>query len=257
MQSSEDLGGTFGRAWQLLVTNWILIVPGIVIGILAAIVVFLLTAYAFASAVGFGAAGLGGAGVASAFLSAVVIGVVLMLATILVIAYTTGMAGAAWRTGKATLEDGAAAFRADGGQIFVAVVLLFLLGIAAVALSVPTFGLALLAFYLFFLYALPSVIVGNRSATEALGESARITAKNFLATLVVVVLLGIAFFVANWITRFFGGIPFIGMLVREVIVQAAAAYATLVIVGEYIKLRATVTPVTVGAPPTSTPPTIP
>lgn len=254
MQSSEDLGNTFGRSWQLLTENWILIVPGIVIGIVAAVVVWLLTVYGVASAVGFSAVGMGGVGMMSAFLSTMLVGVVLMLATILVIAYTTGMAGAAWRTGKATLDDGAAAFRADGAQILVAVVLLFLLGIVAVALSVPTLGLALLAFYLFFLYALPSVIVGSRSATDALAESARMTTRNFLTTLAIVILLAIAFMVATWLTRFFGGIPLIGLIVRQLIMQAMAAYATLVIVGEYIKLRSTIQPVGVGTPPAASPP---
>ncbi len=244
MQSSQAFGNTFARAWKLLGANWILIVPGIVVGILAAILVWLLTLYGIASAVGFGAVGLGGVGVLSAVLSALVVGAVLMLATIVVIAYTTGMAGAAWRTGTATLADGAAAFRIEGAQVLIAVVLLFLLGIVAVALSLPTFGLALLAFYLFFLYTLPSVIVGNRTATEALAESARITARNFLTTLGIVVLLGIAFFVAGWITRFFGGIPFLGMVIRQLIVQIVAAYATLVVVGEYLNLK---------APPTSLP----
>ncbi len=254
MQVSQDFGNTFGRAWQLLTGNWILIVPGVVIGILAAIVVWLLALYGVASAVGLTAVGMGGVGVLSAFLSALIVGVVLMLATILVIAYTTGMAGAAWRTGKATLEDGSTAFRTEGGQIFVAVVLLFLLGIAAVALSVPTLGLALLAFYLFFLYALPSVIVGNRTATEALAESARITTKNFLATLGIVIVLAIAFVLGGWIARFFGGIPLLGMVIRQLIVQIVAAYATLVIVGEYIKLTSGVGTAGAAPPPPESPP---
>lgn len=252
MQSSGDLGNTFGRSWQLLTQNWLIIIPGIVIGILAAIAVWALTVYGFASAVGFSAVGMGGVGVMSGFLSAVIIGVVLMIATILVIAYTTGMAGAAWRTGTATLDDGAAAFRTDGVQIFAAMVLLFLLGIVAVALSIPTLGLALLAFYLFFLYTLPAVIVGNRTASEALAESARMTLNNFVQTLAIVVLLAIAFMIAAWITRFFGGIPLIGAIVRQIITQAVCAYATLVIVGEYIKLRAA----TPSAPAAGSPPTV-
>lgn len=255
MQSSEDLGNTFGRAWQLLSENWIMIVPGIVIGIVAAVIVYVLGLFGFASAVGFGTVGMGGAGVASAFLSAVVIGVILLLATILVIAYTTGMAGAAWRTGRATLDDGAAAFRADGMQILVAVVLLFLIGIVAVALAVPTLGLAFLAYYIFFLYVLPAVIVGARSGSDAIGESARLAARNFLATLAVVVLLAIAFLIATWVARLFGGIPLLGMIVRQLILQIVTVYATLVIVGEYIKLTSPA--VTVGpgtTPPAASPP---
>jgi hypothetical protein len=254
MQSSEDLGNIFGRAWQLLSDNWIMIVPGIVIGIVAAIVVWLLGLFGLASGVGFATVGMGGAGIMSAFLSAVLILAVIMLASILVIAYTTGMAGAAWRTGKATLDDGAAAFRADASQILVAVVLLFLLGCVAVALSIPTLGLALLAFYLFFLYALPAVIVGNRPGTEALGESARITTKNFVGTLVIVILLGIAFMIASWVAGIFHGIPLLGMIVRQLILQIVTVYATLVIVGEYIKVRSSIEAVGVGTPPTASPP---
>ena len=256
MQSSEDLGNTFSHSWELLTRNWIIIVPGIVIGIVAAVIVWMLAFFGVASVAGFGAVGMAGVGLASAFLSAMIVGIVLMLATILVIAYTTGMAGAAWRTGTATLADGAAAFSTDGAQIMVAVVLLFLLGIVAVALSIPTLGLALLAFYLFFLYTLPSVIVGNRGATDALGESARITMKNFVGTLAVVVILAIAFIVAAWITRFFNGIPLVGMIIRQVITQGVAAYATLVIVGEYLKLRSTVEPAGVGTPPAASPPSV-
>lgn len=254
MQSSEDLGNTFARAWQLLTGNWILIVPGIVIGILTAVVVWLLTMYGFASAVGFSAVGMGGAGLMSGVLSAMVIGVVVMLSSILVIAYTTGMAGAAWRTGTARLDDGADAFRRDGAQIFSAIILLFLIGIVAVALSIPTLGLALLAFYLFFLYVMPSVIVGERRATEALSESARITAKNFLTTLGIVILLAIAFLIAGFVASWFHSVPFLGMVLRQLILQIVAVYATLVIVGEYIKLRASITPVEVATPPTASPP---
>ncbi len=257
MQSSEDLGNTFSHSWELLSRNWIIIVPGIVIGIVAAVVVGILGLFGIATGTTLASAGLPGAGLASAFLSAFIIGIVAMVATILVIAYTTGMAGAAWRTGTATLADGAAAFNIDGAQVMIAVVLLFLLGAVAVALSIPTLGLALLAFYLFFLYALPSVIVGNHSATDGLSESARITAKNFVATLAIVVLLAIAFIIATWISGLFNGIPLIGALIRQIITQAVAAYATLVVVGEYLKLRAGVQAVAVGAPPTAPPPAPP
>lgn len=254
MQTSEDLGNTFSRAWQLLNSNWIMIVPGIVIAIAAAIVVWLLTLYGVATGVGFYAVGMTGASVMSAFLSAVLILAIIMLASILVIAYTTGMAAAAWRTGKATLDDGMAAFRADAMQIFITILLLVLIGICAAALSLPTLGLALVAFYLFFLYALPSVIVGNRSATEAIAESARITTKNFLATLLIVIVLAIAFFIGSWIASLFHNVSWLEKIVQELITQIVAVYATLVVVGEYIKVRSTVEPAGVGTPPTASPP---
>ena len=114
MQSSEDLGNTFSRAWQLLTANWIMIVPGIVIAIIAGVLIAVLAMVGFGAAAGFGTMGMAGAGIGAGLLGAAIIALVLILATILTIAYTTGMAGAAWRTGRATLDDGAAAFRTGG-----------------------------------------------------------------------------------------------------------------------------------------------
>jgi uncharacterized membrane protein len=205
-----------------------------------------------ASAVGFGAAGMGGASVGSVMLAGFVIGIVVLLASILTAAYTTGMAEAAWRTGTATLADGAAAFREDATSLFSAIVLLLILGILAVLLAPFTIGISVLAFWLFFLYTFASVVVGNRSGSEAIVESARITTKNFLMTLAVVVLLAIAFMIAVWIGNVLHHIPFIGSIVSYLINQIVAAFATLVIVGEYIKLRATVG-AGIGTPPGATP----
>jgi hypothetical protein len=111
-----------------------------------------------------------------------------------------------------------------------------------------------LAFWLFFIYTFASVVVGKRSGAEALGESARIATRNFLMTLLVIVLLGVAFFVAGWLGNVLGHLPIVGRIVAYVIDQAVAAYATLVIVGEYIKLRPAVQTVGVGTPPGASPP---
>jgi hypothetical protein len=253
MQSSQDLGNTFERAWQLLSNNWIMIVPAIVIAIVAAILVWALGLFGFASAVGFGTVGMGGAGLGAAMLTGIIVGLVILIAGILTVAYTTGMAEAAWRTGTATLADGAAAFREDAGSLLAAIVLLFILGIIAVVLAPFTLALSLLAYWLFFIYTFASVVVGKRSGTEALAESARLTASNFLMTLGVVVLLCIAFFIAAWVGGVLHRIVIVGPIVSYLIQEIVAAYATLVIVGEYLKLRAP-QPVSAGGPPTAPPP---
>lgn len=254
MQSSEDLGNTFSRAWQLLSSNWIIIVPAIVIAIVAGIVIALLGMFGLASAVGFGAVGMGGAGIGSALLAGLIIALVVLLASILTVAYTTGMAEAAWRTGRATLDDGAAAFRQDAGSLVAAVVLLLIIGAIAILLAPFTLFLSVLACWLFFIYTFASVVVGRRTGTEALAESARITTRNFLMTLAVVVLLCIAFALAAWIGGMLHHIPFLGAIVSYIINQAVAAFATLVIVGEYIKLRPSIETVGVGTPPSASPP---
>lgn len=256
MQTSDDLGNTFGRAWQLLTNNWIIIVPAIVIAIVAAVIVTLLATFGLASAVGFGTVGMGGAGIGAALLTGMIVGAAILIASIVTVAYTTGMADAAWRTGTATLADGAAAFREDAGSLLTAIVLLFILGIIAVVLAPFTFLLSLLAYWLFFIYTFASVVVGKHSGTEALGESARMTTRNFVMTLAIVILLCIAFLVAGWIGKILHHILFVGPIVSYLINQAVAAFATLVIVGEYIKLRAA-EPVGVGTPPGASPPPSP
>ncbi len=42
MQNSDDIGNVFARSWRLLSANWIIIVPGLVIGLLAGILSALL-----------------------------------------------------------------------------------------------------------------------------------------------------------------------------------------------------------------------
>jgi len=252
MQSPEGLGNTFGRSWELLTGNWIMLVPGLVIGIVAAIIVFFLVSAGLIGGAGLGAVGATGAGLGAFAMAGMLSAIIVLVSVILTIAYTTGMAGAAWRSGRATLDDGAAAFRKDGGSILVAVVLLIVLAAVAAFLSIFTFGLAMLAFILFFLYTFASVIVGGHSGAEALGDSARVATKNFLTTLLLLVLVCVVGFVAAWIGHFFGQIPLLGGIISMVIQQIVAVYVTLVIVGEYIKLSSP--PAVLATPPSAGPP---
>ena len=236
MQSPEGLGNTFGRSWELLSGNWIMLIPGLVIGIVAAVIVFFLVGAGLIGGAGLGAAGATGAGLGAFVMAGMLAAMVGLVAVIVTVAYTTGMAGAAWRTGHATLDDGAAAFRKDAGSILVAVVLLIVLAFVAGILSIFTFGLALLAFILFFMYTFASVIVGGHSGAEALGDSARVATRNFLTTLLLLVLLCVVSFLGTWLGGVLSHIPLLGRVVAMVIQQIVAVYATLVIVGEYIKL---------------------
>ena len=253
MQSAEGLGNTFGRSWELLSGNWIMLVPGLVIGIVAAVVVFFVAGTGLVGAGGLASVGAGGAALGTAMMAGLIVALIMLVAMILTVAYTTGMAGAAWRTGRATLDDGAAAFRKDAGSILVAFVLLVILGIVAAMLSIFTFGLAMLAFALFFLYTFASVIIGGHSGGEALGDSARITTKNFVTTLLLLILICVVAFLGNWIGAMLSNsIPLLGRLVALIIQEIVTVYATLVIVGEYIKLSAP--PAVVAAPPSAGPP---
>ena len=231
MQTSEQLGSVFARSWELLRANWIMIVPGVVLALIGAFLTL-----PFQPAVVSSDSGI--VVYAPTYsLARLLLPIVSILVTLLAISYVTGMAGAAWQNGKATLADGAAAFRRDGAQLLLALVLLFVLGIVAAVCAIFTLGLSIAAYALFFIYTFPSVIVGDRPAMDALAESCRITVKNFLTTLLVVAALFAIAFVGGLLAGVFAFFPLIGQLVALILEQVAVAYVTLVIVGEYLGLR--------------------
>jgi hypothetical protein len=242
----QPVENVFVRAWGLLTRNWIIILPGVVVGIVVGLVKALLSPtvyvvgndYTVTRSVGVG----GG----------LLIGLVALIGYIITVAYTTGMAGAAWTRGTTTLADGTAAFARDSGRIVLVGIGLLVLACVATVIAIPTFGLSLLAFYLFTLYALPSAIVGDRPAMDAITESFRLTIARFVPTLIIAIVIAVLSVIGGAIGLAFRFTPLIGPIVSAVITQAVIAYATLVIVGEYLNLRAAnqIPP----APPPAAPP---
>lgn len=243
MQQSVE--NVFARSWELLTRNWIIIVPGIIVGLVVGILTGLLTPDAGGDASDpFGAL----ARFSTRFASSVIVGIIAIAGYIVTQCYTAGMAGAAWMRGTTTLDDGAIALRADAGNVFVAALGLFCVGIVAAILVLPTLGLSFLAFYVFFIYTIASAVVGNHRGLDALGESFRIAKARFFPTLIIAVLLMIIRLIGVFVASAFGWAPFIGPVVAAVINQIVIAYATLVVVGEYLNLR--------GVPQPQTPPLV-
>jgi hypothetical protein len=187
----------------------------------------------------------GGAMMSAAILAA--LGVVAYIATM---AYTVGMAGAAWAKGTATLADGSAAFSEEAGNILITAIGLILLGIVAAVLAIPTLGLALLAYSLFTLYAMPAAVIGKRPGFGSISESFQIATKRFVPTLIIAILIFVISFVLKLVTVPLYFIPFLGPIINGVISQIVIAFAMLVIVGEYLNLRASGALTATAAPPT-------
>ena len=218
-----DTGNVFGHAWHLFAANLAIVVPGLVFGALAALVEQLI---ATASAPGPGDD-----------LTWILLDVTQILAAILTISYTTGMADAAWRTKRAKFIDGRRAFRREGGHVFVAMLALLVLGAAAAVLAPFAFELPIVAYVFFCSYTMASAVVGERPGVLAVRESAQIAYSRPLPTLVMVagvfgVTLGL-----GAVARGSASLPLLGPLVSDLVVQAVIAYAVLVIVGEYRLLR--------------------
>lgn len=232
MQQSVE--NVFARSWELLSKNWILIVPGIVVGVAVGIITGLLAPDAFTDS-GDPVGQL--SRMASRFASGFIVGIIGIAGYIVTQCYTAGMAGAAWLKGTTTLEDGASALRADAGNVFVAAIGLFALGIVAALLVLPTLGLSFLAFYVFFIYTIASAVVGNQRGFDALGESFRIAKARFGPTLIIALVLVVIRVIGGVVAGLFGITPLIGPIVGAVINQIVVAFATLVVVGEYLNLR--------------------
>ena len=257
--SAENL---FSRSWELLSRNWAIIVPGLIVGIIAGIVSYLLLPTVYYNN------GYGGVTVSTwGFLGASISIIVQTLAAIITISYTTGMAAAAWRTGTATFSDGAAAFSKEGSRVFTAMLALIIVWIGAAILTPFTLGLSLLAVFYLFVYTMAAAVISNYGGFAALGESYKMAISRWQTTVIIVIVLAVVSIVAAIIGAILHVIPFIGPLVSAAIEMAVLAYFTLVIVGEWMAQAAEPVPVGVAstaatAPPSSTivqqqpPPTI-
>lgn len=237
MQSSQDLGNTFGRAWQLLASNWSIIVPAVIFGIVGGIV-NQLVANIFIG----GGAAVGSLG--SVFLGGFLLLAIATIVEILTVGYTTGMGLNAWRTGKAQFSDGAAVF--SNGPAVTTILIWIVVGIVLALIPVLGWIAGLVLFFLW-IYAVPSAVVNSISAGAAFGESMNIVTRNFIPTLLIVLLIGVIGFAGALVGAAFTFIPFLGKIVAEVIQAVVVAYATLVIVGEYLRARVPAAP-----PPSAT-----
>jgi hypothetical protein len=212
----------FMRSLQLLARNPVIVVPGIVIGATAVLV-----SAALESA----------QPLDNNLWTRALQDITHLVASILSIAYTTGMADAAWRTGSASLGDGTRAFRRDGGHVFVAILVLSVVGIVA-ALGAPfTFGLSLLIYIFFGIYTMAAAVVGERPGIRAFIESAEIAFARPLTTLLVVLSVAVIAFVLGALAELVAGAPLVGPLIAGIVIQLVIAYVTLIVVGEYRALR--------------------
>ncbi len=238
MTQPPSVESVFSRAWELLTRNWIIIVPGIVIGLIVGIISGLLTPHYYSSVDYQNNPGLAMASVGGAFLRGIIIAGVGIIGYVATVAYTVGMAGAAWARGTATLADGSAAFREDAGNILVTGLGILALGIVAVILLIPTLTLSVLALYLFTLYAMPAAVIGRRPGLSAITESFQLATKRFVPTLIIVVVIGVVKLLVGLLSLPLVFIPLLGPIVGSVLTNTVIAFAVLVVVGEYLNLRA-------------------
>jgi hypothetical protein len=229
---SDSVENIFARAWSLLTKNPIIIVPGLVVGLGVGIIEAVITPHSrVTDGSGTVEALVGGLSTVAAAAISAAVGI---LAFLITQSYTTGMAGAAWQSGTTTLADGSASFREDAGRLLAAVVLIALAGIV---LGILTLGLGWFVVLFFAIYAVPAVVLDNFGAIPAFRVSARIATRRLLSTIIIIVMLAVFALAVTLLVFPLAFIPFLGPVVVAVVSQAVTAYATLVIVGEYLFAR--------------------
>lgn len=236
MQAKPGVFETLLRAWTLLRANLVILVPPIVIGALSAAAAFVLAQSGLLSWTFFSDMNAQGPQAFWIFFETVIAMALRIVAAVAAIAFTAGMAAAAWRSGTSRIADGAAAFRRNGLQAFFAFLLMTLLGLIAAALLEPTFGISVLAYMTFMLYAMPAVLVGNRGAVDAIVESIALAWRSFGMTFAVVLLVVALAVGGGWLQDALAHVPMLGYLLGWIIMEIVVAYATLVVVGEYLQL---------------------
>ncbi len=218
---------TLLRALALLWRNPALLVPALVLALAGQAAAYDLSAAGYLSWRFFGDLNAAGPDAFRLFIETIVALALRIAVSLLAIAFTTGMASAAWTRGRARLSHGAQQLRREGVPLAQAMLVLLLIGLAAAALVIPTFGISLLAYMAFTIYTIPLVAVAGRPMYDALVDSLRIAAQNLGSTFVLVLLI---------LTLAAAGAA-AGPVVSWVLMEAAVAYATVVATGECLELR--------------------
>ncbi len=238
MIEPEAVDNIIVRSWRVFRANPIVIVPGVVFGFVTGILAEL-----FAPAPVPADAAFSWALVAANLPPVVVAVLITLVAYVATVAFTTGMAAAAWRNGTTTIADGVDAFRRDGGHVATATLGLIGIFVVALVLAIPTLLLSIFAAIVFFMWAMPAAVVDDMPGFAALGTSLRIAKRRFGVSVLIAVGIAALETAVGVVSGALAHIPFLGPVVQAILDQAAVAFATIVVVGEYINLRSAETPV--------------
>ncbi len=228
---SDAAGGLsriFSDSWRLLVHNPVLAVPGVVFAFLETLLQWLVFPPP-------------GATPLQQVVGIILGDIVQLLFTIAALAFTTGIAAAVWQRGKGTLADSWRPFAREDGQVLVALAALLLIGAGAAFLVPFTLGLSAIAFGFFCLYVMPAAVVGEQRGFAAIRESWALAYDRVLPTLGIVLGLFVVFLAAGIAVAFFALAPSVrpypAAIAGALLAGVTIAYATLVIVGEYLASR--------------------
>lgn len=227
-------------AFTILFRNWILAVPTALVALLSAVFVVFMLAGMMASFAGAGMLGGMHPGAAGALLGAggltLVVGlVVIVLLSLLANAVVIASSERVWHGEPPDLAAGFSKALGKLPPLFVLFLIALVLGlICGMLVIVVGLGIILgLVLVFFFMYAIPAIVVGNRGALEALGESSRLVRANVGASIIAFIGLIVVNIIGQIIMNLFHAIPFLHIIVAFIVGGLTAAYTALVLVRFY------------------------
>jgi len=244
------------NAFRVLLSNWVLAIPTALVSLLAAIFVVFMVAGIMASVFGAGMMGGMHPGAAGALLGAggvtLAVGlIVLILLSLLANATVIGAAEHVWRGQPPDLAGGFSKAMAKLGPLFLLFIIACIIGLICLILT-PLLGLGVIVAIVlgfFFMYALPAIVVGNRGATDSLGESWRLVRANVGPSLVAFLGIIVVSIIGQIIITLFHAIPFLHVIVSFIVGGFTSAFVALVVVRFYDLLSGGTLTATM-APPT-------
>lgn len=222
----------FAQSWRLLLRRPSLLSPAIVVAVIFAAAAYVLARNHLLSWQFFGNLNAQGLGAFWLFFETIVALALRITGALVVMALTTVAAAKTWSAGLPLPGGSRTAWPLLG-----TLVLLCTLGMVAAVLVVPSFGLSVVVYLAFALYAVPAVLLGARGTTDAVLESMHIAAANLRTTFAAVLMVIAAAAAGGAAGSALGSASFAGALVSWLVMNAVVAYLTVAAVGIYLGAR--------------------
>jgi len=223
-------------SFQLLIKNWMLALPTAIASLLQVVLFTMVFGAAIAGVFAGGILsgqnpGLAGALLGGVGLIGLVGGIVVLLVSL--VAHATVIAGA--QGGQFDLSPAASRAFSKLPQLVIAAILIFLMTIIpCLLILLAGLGLLLLIVLFYFtMYVMPSIVVGDRTAIEAIKESFNIAKSTLQPSIIAFLGIAVGVLVASFLSGVFLHIWGLNLIIGFAVGGFAYAYAATVIVRFY------------------------
>lgn len=241
-------------AFQVVLKNWVLAVPQLIVGIIVVVLALILGLGSIMAAGGLAAMmshGENGAGLAALSGLMGTLWIILLVAGVLgLIACATTIISADDALAGRPVDIGGAAGKALGSLVQL-LIFGIIMGIACGIVAITFIGPLIIGILM--MYGFQAIVLGGQSGIGAISESYRLVTKNFGPSIIAVLAAIVAYIVGFVINLVLGIIPVIGQIISLAVGALIFAYAVTVITRFYSLIQSGAVVVATPVPPMSPP----